>query len=630
MDDDSRTPLDAPDSAPADRKHPHQPLWFSLALLAILSLTALCYGWGLSGNPLHSYYAPAVKSMSTSWRALLLASYDPAASVTLDKLPGALVIQSLFARVFGYHTWSLILPQVIEAVLTALVLFRSVRAWQGARAGLLAALGFTTMPIVAALARTQISDTLMTMLLVLAAGAWTRAVSSGRLRPLLCAGLLVGLAFQAKMVQAWGIAPTFGLVYLIAAPGSARRRLGHLGLAGALALAVSLAWVAVLALVPPDSRPYVDGSTDNSALSMVFEHNLLSRYRGQSAFAGYLLLPSVASQVGWLYPLALVGLVTGLLTRRGQPRTDPIRAGTLMWGGWLFTYAIALSTGYVAHSYYVITIAPAIAALAAAGARTLWAWYRRPTPSSTWLSYALPGVAALTVIWSVRLSGRFPTFLPWVATLTMIIGACAVLLLVAAKSLPGSALISSVLAAAGGATALLAVLLAPAAWAISTKNSDYAGLSHCPEAGPGPGRGPNGTQRGGGALDLDEAPEDSIVAVVSSLKARAPGSRYLLAVAGATQAGRYLMTGASILPMFGYSGRLPFPTVEQVANLVATGQLRYLVLEPKPPVAHGENAGLHQGTDADGATMLSPWLAERCSTLEVAGTVVFDCAAAQK
>ncbi|MDT5028400.1 MAG: hypothetical protein QOE61_4826 [Micromonosporaceae bacterium] len=321
-----------------------QPGWARPVLLALAAASAALYGWRLNGNGLHEYYAPAVKSMSVSWKAFLYGGYDPAASITLDKLPGAFMVQALSARIFGFHTWSVILPQVIASVVTVLVLYRVVRRWRGPVAGMFAAAAYATMPIVAALARAQISDTLLVMLLVLAADAWQRAVGTARLRSLLLCGLWVGLAFQTKMVQAWGVLPAFALVYLVAAPGMLRRRLAHVGLAGLVTVAVSMWWIVLVLLTPTSSRPYVDGSTDNSPLSMVFGYNLLDRYRSgdgappgglQGIDWGYLLGDGVAPQVGWLYPLALVGLVVGVWWRGRASRTDPVRAGFLMWGcGW--------------------------------------------------------------------------------------------------------------------------------------------------------------------------------------------------------------------------------------------------------------------------------------------------------
>jgi len=219
-----------------------------------------------------------VNSMSENWRAFCTRGYDPAASITLDTLPGAFMVEALSARVFGFSTWSILLPQVVETVVAILVLYGVVRRWLGPAAGLFAAAAFATTPIVAALAHAEISDTLLTLLLILAADACLRAVAGGRLGWLLLAGVWVGLAFQTKMVEAWGVLPALALVYLLAAPGRMRRRLGHVLLAGFVTFAVSMSWIVMVLLTPPSARPYVDGSLDNSPLAMVFEYNLLSRY----------------------------------------------------------------------------------------------------------------------------------------------------------------------------------------------------------------------------------------------------------------------------------------------------------------------------------------------------------------
>src|SRR5437016_4155204 len=46
-----------------------QPAWARPVLLAVAAASAVLYGWGLNNHGLHPYYAPAVKSMSVSWKA---------------------------------------------------------------------------------------------------------------------------------------------------------------------------------------------------------------------------------------------------------------------------------------------------------------------------------------------------------------------------------------------------------------------------------------------------------------------------------------------------------------------------------------------------------------------------------
>ena len=124
----------------------------------------------------------------------------------------------------------------------------------------------------------SMEDGALTMCLVLAADSWQRAVIEGRLRSLCWAGVWVGLGFQAKMLQAWIILPALGLGYLLAAPGGLIRRLRQLGVAGLVMLAVSLSWIALYTFTPAADRPYVDGSTNNSAVAMVFGYNGVERF----------------------------------------------------------------------------------------------------------------------------------------------------------------------------------------------------------------------------------------------------------------------------------------------------------------------------------------------------------------
>jgi 4-amino-4-deoxy-L-arabinose transferase-like glycosyltransferase len=126
--------------------------------------------------------------------------------------------------------------------------------------------------------RAGVPEAAYVMCLVLAASASQRAAVSGRLRSLALAGVWVGLAFQCKMVEAWAVLPVIAVTYLVAAPPKLARRLLHVLVAGLVTLAVSLTWVVVVALVPANSRPYIDGTTNNNPFSMVFGYNALTRF----------------------------------------------------------------------------------------------------------------------------------------------------------------------------------------------------------------------------------------------------------------------------------------------------------------------------------------------------------------
>jgi hypothetical protein len=255
-----------------------QPRWARPILLGIAALAAALFAWNIVDAGLAPFYSVAVKSMSVSWKAFFYGALDPRATITIDKLAGSFAPQALSARIFGYHAWSLALPQVIEGVIATLAMYRVVRRWAGPVPGLVAAGIFALTPIAASMFGHSMEDGLLTMCLVLAADAYQRAVMEARLRSLIWSGVWVGIGFQAKMLQAWMVLPALVIGYLVAAPAPLRRRLGQLAVAGVVMLAVSLSWIALYTFTPAQDRPYVDGSTNNSAISMVFGYNGLERF----------------------------------------------------------------------------------------------------------------------------------------------------------------------------------------------------------------------------------------------------------------------------------------------------------------------------------------------------------------
>ena len=97
------------------------------------------------------------------------------------------------------------------------------------------------------------------------------------------AGVLIGFGFLTKMLQAFVVVPGFAAVYLLAAPVSIRRRLVQLLASGVAMFAAAAWWVAIVALWPASSRPYIGGSQDNSILNLIFGYNGFGRITGQRA-----------------------------------------------------------------------------------------------------------------------------------------------------------------------------------------------------------------------------------------------------------------------------------------------------------------------------------------------------------
>ncbi|MGH9018674.1 MAG: glycosyltransferase family 39 protein, partial [Acidimicrobiales bacterium] len=278
-----------------------QPRWARPVLLLVAALAALSYAWGIDNVALEPFYGAAARSMSMSWRNFFFGAFDPMGTITVDKLPGALWLQALSVRAFGADTWAFVMPQVVEGILTVLVLYRAVRRLAGAEAAMVAAVVLAASPVTVLLNRGNVSDSLLILLLVLAADATSAALTTGRLRTLVVAGVWVGLAFQAKMTQAWLVLPALWLAYLIASPARGRR-LGHVVVATAVTAVVSIGWMLVVTVVPAHDRPFVDGSRDNSVFSQVFDYNGIARFQHPGAFE---------TSVGPLAPSIVAGIESG-------------------------------------------------------------------------------------------------------------------------------------------------------------------------------------------------------------------------------------------------------------------------------------------------------------------------------
>jgi 4-amino-4-deoxy-L-arabinose transferase-like glycosyltransferase len=102
-----------------------------------------------------------------------------------------------------------------------------------------------------------------------------------------------------------------------------------------------------------------------------------------------LLGSTYGPEIGWLYPLAVLALLFGLVWTRRAQRTNQVRAGFVMWGIWLMTFGLIFSKmSTIPHTAYVSSLAPPLAALSAAGIVMFWQAYR----ARGWRGWALPVV----------------------------------------------------------------------------------------------------------------------------------------------------------------------------------------------------------------------------------------------
>jgi 4-amino-4-deoxy-L-arabinose transferase-like glycosyltransferase len=483
-----------------------EPGWARAALIALLLCTALAYVWDLSASGYaNSFYAAAVQAGTKSWKAMFFGSIDSSSFITVDKPPASLWVMAVSGRIFGFSSWSMLVPQALEGVAAVALLYAAIKRWFGAGAGLLAGALLAITPVAALMFRFNNPDALLVCLLVASAYCLTRAIEKAGTAWVIAAGTMLGFAFLAKMMQAFLVLPAFGLVYLVAAPTGLRRRLSQL-LAGVLAIVVSCGWwVAIVALWPASSRPMIDGSSDNSILNLITGYNGLGRIFGSSGpgggggggggmnFSGAtgvlrLFDSQMGAQASWLLPAALLALVVGLWHSRRAPRTDRTRAALLLWGGWLLVTAVVFSFGQgVIHTYYTVALAPAIAALIAITGSVLW---RIRHTSGARMTAAL--AVAITAGWSYVLLNRTPQWEAWLRPLILVSAVLAVIGLLAA---PALGRLGRRLAVAVAVCAVLACLVGPVAYAAQTITTAHTGS--IPSAGPGSsgmggGMGPGG------------------------------------------------------------------------------------------------------------------------------------------
>ncbi|MET7399089.1 glycosyltransferase family 39 protein [Dactylosporangium sp. NPDC005572] len=561
-----------------------RPRWEHWGLGGLLLGTALLYLWGLSASGYaNSFYAAAAQAGTQSWKALLFGSLDPGNVITVDKPPASLWVMGLSGRIFGFNSWSLLAPQAVEGVLAVWLLFATVRRHFGAAAGLAAGAALALTPVAVLMFRFDNPDALLTLLLVAGAYCTTRAVERADPVWLSLAATALGFAFLTKMLQGLLVLPGFALAYLVAAPAGLARRLLHLLTAGA-ALVVSAGWfVALVALWPAGSRPYIGGSANDSLLELALGYNGLGRIfggdgnrgggggfngGGNVGFGGAtgitrLFGDSMGAEISWLLPAALIALVAGLWFTRRAPRTDRGRAALILWGAWLLVTGLTFSyMSGTTHPYYTVALAPAVAALVAIGGRELWR-ARAFLPARL----TLAAMVFVTAAWDFTLLAGAPDWHPWLRWTVLAAGGLAALLIAAVE-------VAGRLAVVGLVAALLSGVAGTAAWSLSTASQPHSGS--IPTSGPSSAGGSGRGFPGGGGMG-GMGGEDGADAELATLLA-ATTTRWAAAISGATSAASLeLATGRSVIAIGGWDGSDPAPTLAEFQQMVARGEIAYYI-----------------------------------------------------
>ena len=594
--------------------------WERPALAGLLAATALLYLWDLgSSGYANTFYAAAAQAGSESWKAFFFGASDAASSITVDKTPMSLWVMGLSVRVFGLSSWSILVPQALIGVASVALLHATVRRSTGSvPAGLIAGAVLATTPVAALMFRFDNPDALLVLLMVASVYATLRAIEGGAVkRWLFLAGALVGFAFLTKMLQAFLVLPPLALVYAVEARVGWLKKLGHLLLAFAGVIVSAGWWIAIVELWPAASRPFIGGSQNNSILELTLGYNGLGRLNGNetgSVGGGggpgggmwgdtgpfRMFNSEIGGQVAWLIPAALVLLGAGLwLTRRTPGLT---RGSLIVWGGWLMVTGLTFSfMAGIVHAYYTVALAPAIGALVGIGAVLLWE--RRHDYAA---SLAMAAVMSCTTAFAFVMLGRTPDYLPWLRWLIALLGFGSALLLACLPHLTRN------LGRAVAGVALVAALLAPTAYSVSTAATSHGGS--IPSAGPS-----SGTQQGmgGGGLLNGSTPGAELTAL---LEQDASSYTWVAATVGANNASGYqLATGLSVMPIGGFNGTDPSPTLAQFQEYVAQGKIHYFI-------AGGGIGGMG---GMGGNSEIAAWVAQSFTATTVDGTTLYDLSGGQ-
>ncbi|MFE3997728.1 ArnT family glycosyltransferase [Nocardioides sp. YIM B13467] len=673
----------APDDAGAAAIRPWRPTTERASLLILLALTALGYLWTLSESGYaNQFYSAAAQAGGESWKAWFFGSLDIGNAITVDKPPASLWAMGLFVRLFGLSSWSILIPQALMGVATVgltFALVRKVAPWPAAiAAGALTAL----TPAAALMFRFNNPDALLLLLLVGAGFCTVKAIETGKARWLVLAGALLGFGFLTKMLQAFLIIPAIAVVYLIAGPGSFLKRVLH-GVYCLLAMLLAAGWwVAIVELMPESARPYIDGSQGNSVLELAFGYNGVGRINGGDfgglgnagfgSAAGILRLFQGVSggMITWLLPAALILLVAALVWLRKAPRTDLTRATLLLAGGSMLVTGLVFSfMGGIYHDYYVVALAPWIAATAAVGAAVLWR-HRAGLAARLVLAVTL----AVSAAWAWVLLGQ-PDQQPY-ATLrwiVLVLGLVAAAGLVVVERIERLGRWSAMAVLAGAA---VSVGIGPAAYAIQTVGTPHAGsivtagpfsgggpgsfggpggmrggplrpqngagqampaMPGGPNGGPGRGQGPEMIRLGaGGGMFGGEEISDELA---EALRTNAGDYRWAAATTSSTSAASYqLGSGESVMSIGGFNGSAPSITLKQFQEYVADGEIHFYLAGGGPGgrggmVAFEMPAGMELpgngqmpggGPQSSASTEISTWVEENFTSTDIDGTTVYD------
>ena len=666
----------------ASKSVPKEKIGVAVLLLA----TAALYFWNLSNNDYgNSFYAAAAQAGADNWTAFFFGSSDMANSITVDKTPLSLWPAMLAVKAFGLNSYTLLGPQALLGVASVALLYATVRRYHGVPAAMIAGWVLALTPVATLMFRFNNPDAILVFLMIAAVWAGLRGIEDGRWRWVIAAGVFIGLGFLAKQLQVLLVVPPLALMWLLCARGGILRRIGQLFVAAGAMIAAVAWYLLAVELWPENSRPYIGGSQNNSMVELTLGYNGLGRLSGNETGAvipgggttqggmwgetGILRMfdSNQGGQIAWLLPLALSLFIVGLWLNRADRQR---RASYLAWGGWLIVTALVFSFMQgIFHQYYTVALAPAVGALVGIG---LYDAYRS---NSRIINLLLAAVVAGSGIWAYVLLNRNADFLPWLKYMVVVAAILTAIGILLRFRVNTRITLASILVAG-----TISLLSAPLAYSLETIGSSNTGSIPLagPEVtggGPGGGGGPrtggpgaggaggpgrmtppdgvgagaptadgampampqddgavvgaqpaDGTMTGGapggagGLLGGGEASEE----VVNLLTENADSFTWVAATTGSQSAATYqLASGYSVMPIGGFNGSDPSPTLEQFQQWVAEGKIHYYIVSDGPG-GGGRPGGQNDGSEENSSSAIQTWIEENYTAQTTDGVTMYD------
>lgn len=579
------------DTPESDTRAQGAPNWELIGLLVLMTATAASFLWNLDSNGwANPYYSAAAQAGSKDWKAFFFGSFEWGNLITVDKPPLSIWVMALSVRLFGLNSWAILAPQAVMGVASTYLIYRIIRRGYGPVPALLGGAVYATTPVVFLMSRFNNPEPLMGLLTLIAVYVSLRALSGWRVVSFAAVGILLGLGFMTKQAQAFVVIPALFSTVVVFGQGSAGARLLRLSVAASTLVMTAAAWIAAVELTPPAQRPYIGGSWTNSALELTLDYNGLGRFiqvpitvagdrptSSNDELAPYngglprMFDGNFAPEIAWLLFSAIaVGLILLALNR-----AVPLNAGqkqiALISLIWLFTAFLLLSfMGTAIHTYYTYSLAAPISCVLPIGLSVLWRcrerWVLRLTGA------VLIGASGYMAVRILSYSDEWPI---WFRALLICCSAAA-----AAGWFLSKGYCPKRVSLALVAVTLLVGPVGANAFTISTPqkgtNPQSGPVANDPRAisrhmvGVKAGTPAWATQTAFGAIPS--------AAILNLLQETGATEEWAAATYSAQNAALYqLESGRPVIPVGGWLGTDPAPTLSKFKALVSDGKIGYFI-----------------------------------------------------